>query len=216
MLYFCCDSRDHYSYGKLSVPKKTGLNVVNANRSSLVVEDDVRSPDNLWGDSDGGDIFIFLRVPAEFVVIPFLQESNQTWIYIFRLLCQHRFHLECLTCLSQTFVVIIWFFSSCKPKGYCEIQSPPYKCNRLEFPAGAIPTLCLMRKRLHHYFAGCFSASYNPRQSVKALCRSRHLYPVLTLTARQGERALSTNRVSKSWKIISAVTQAAQSESACR
>lgn len=40
--------------------------------SSLVVKDDVRPPDNLRGYTDGSDIFIFLWVPAEFVIIPFL------------------------------------------------------------------------------------------------------------------------------------------------
>lgn len=43
-------------------------------RSSLVIEDDIGPPDDLRGNTDGGDIFIFLWVPSEFVIIPFLQK----------------------------------------------------------------------------------------------------------------------------------------------
>lgn len=48
---------------------------------SLVVEDNVRPPDDFWGNTDGGDIFIFLRVPAELVIIPLLQENIHHFKY---------------------------------------------------------------------------------------------------------------------------------------
>lgn len=48
---------------------------------SLVVEDNVWPPDELRGDSDGCDIFIFLGVPAQLVVMPLLPKTGwlQTW-----------------------------------------------------------------------------------------------------------------------------------------
>lgn len=48
---------------------------------SLVVKDNVWSPDELRGDSDGGDIFIFLGVPAQLVVVPLLPKMRwlQSW-----------------------------------------------------------------------------------------------------------------------------------------
>lgn len=86
--------------------------------SSLVVEDEVGDPDHLGGDADGGDIVILGRVPAQFVVVPFLPG------------CTDQIHGNtpgtgtfpnpiprdsgtAPTCFSQTLVVIIWFFSSC-------------------------------------------------------------------------------------------------------
>lgn len=38
----------------------------------LVVEHNIRPPDELGGDSDGGDILKLLRVPAQLVIAPFL------------------------------------------------------------------------------------------------------------------------------------------------
>lgn len=38
----------------------------------LIVEDDVRPPDELRGDADGRDVVVFFWIPSEFVIIPFL------------------------------------------------------------------------------------------------------------------------------------------------
>lgn len=61
------------------IPSRNAGPLIESN--SLVVEDDVRPPDNLRRYSDGRDIFIFLWVPAEFVIVPFLRENN-SHIYI--------------------------------------------------------------------------------------------------------------------------------------
>ena len=41
-------------------------------RGSLVVKDDVRPPDELGGNANGGDVLVVGRVPAQLVVMPFL------------------------------------------------------------------------------------------------------------------------------------------------
>lgn len=43
----------------------------------LVVEDDVRPPDEFRWDADGGDILVVTRVPAQFVVMPLLGGSGE-------------------------------------------------------------------------------------------------------------------------------------------
>lgn len=45
---------------------------------SLVVEDDVRPPDKLRGDSDGGDVLVVVRVPAQLVVMPLLGGAGES------------------------------------------------------------------------------------------------------------------------------------------
>lgn len=79
----------------------------------LVVEDDVRPPDELRGDADGGNVLIVTRVPAQLVVMPLLGGSE--W----RAMCEGDVGQRAeagkpspLTCFTHTFVVIIWFFSS--------------------------------------------------------------------------------------------------------
>lgn len=44
---------------------------------SLVVEDDVRPPDELRGDADGGHVLIVGRVPAQLVVMPLLHKGRE-------------------------------------------------------------------------------------------------------------------------------------------
>lgn len=46
----------------------------------LVVEDDVRPPDEFRGDADGGDILVVTRVPAQLVVVPLLGGSGETCV----------------------------------------------------------------------------------------------------------------------------------------
>lgn len=43
---------------------------------SLVVQDNVRPPDDLRGDADGSYILVVVWVPAEFVIVPLLQENS--------------------------------------------------------------------------------------------------------------------------------------------
>lgn len=44
---------------------------------SLVVQDDVRPPDELGGDADGGHVLVVSRVPAKLVVVPLLGEGRR-------------------------------------------------------------------------------------------------------------------------------------------
>ena len=44
---------------------------------SLVVEDDVRHPDQLGGHPDGRHVVVVGRVPAQLVVVPFLGEPRR-------------------------------------------------------------------------------------------------------------------------------------------
>ena len=42
---------------------------------SLVVEDDIRQPDDLRGDVDLSDPAVLLRIPAQLVVVPLLSAA---------------------------------------------------------------------------------------------------------------------------------------------
>lgn len=86
-------------------------------RSLLVIEDDVRPPDELRGDADGGNVLIVNRVPAQLVVMPLLSGSGEPhvkglWGREGRGQRAEAGKPSPLTCFTHTFVVIIWFFSS--------------------------------------------------------------------------------------------------------
>lgn len=46
----------------------------------LVIEHNVRNPDGVWGNSDGGDAQIMIRIPSELHVCPLLNAERNGFI----------------------------------------------------------------------------------------------------------------------------------------
>lgn len=70
-----CSRRDPLGHSHLDTGARRPCPLTS--RGSLVVEDNVRPPDELRGNADGGDILVVRGVPTQLVVIPFLGQGGR-------------------------------------------------------------------------------------------------------------------------------------------